>query len=352
MSKFFIVLLLFLNGIFSAQIISGTVFKENETPLAEVNIYVDGSQIHSTSGIDGNFSIDIQNQKNTTLVFQKNGYETNVVKTSELVGKKVKVILMKVQEIEEVVLIPYTDEAYRKFINYFLDQFIGFNQNKVTIKNQKSLQFSFDKKNQILKVKAPQTLIINNKNLAYQIQYNLVNFQADFKNKTTVYSGTSYFKEVNTKKINQVNRLNAYHGSIMHFLRSVYQDQVAEEGFWVNHIIKPDKKIGISEKGMMLIATKIPTKSFLQIHERSKILEFKDILQVNYLKHYYEIKKSKLVKAKSSVPQTSYIYVEGNSFEIYPDGNSSDPENMLIQGNLSGNKMEVFLPLDYQPILE
>ena len=70
-----------------------------------------------------------------------------------------------------------------------------------------------------------------------------------------------------------------------------------------------------------------------------KILSFKDILQVNYNKHYFEIKKSKIEKATSAVQQTSYIYVEGNSFELYPDGNSSDPELMILQGSLSNNKM-------------
>ena len=49
-----------------------------------------------------------------------------------------------------------------------------------------------------------------------------------------------FFKEVNPKNINEVNRLNAYRGSTMYFLRSAYQDQVSEQGFWVNHVVKVD----------------------------------------------------------------------------------------------------------------
>lgn len=353
MNKFLIFVFFCLNGIFQAQVISGITFSENDRPLSEVNIYVDGSKAYTVSDANGNFSLDVQNQKNTTVVFQKNGYETFTVKISDAVGKKAKIVLLKVQDIEEVVLIPYTDEAYKRYITYFLAQFVGFDQSNVKIKNQKTLKFVFDKKNQILKVKAPQTLIIDNKKLAYQVQFNLLNFEADFRNHTVAYSGTSFFKEVNPKKINQVNRLNAYHGSAMHFLRSAYQNQISEQGFWVNHIVKVDTNKGVSQKdALALIATKIPTSSFIKKVGDQKIMEFKDILQVNYMKHYFEIKKSEIVKATSSVHQTSYIYVEGNSFEIYPDGNSSDPENMILQGNLSNNKMENFLPLDYQPEID
>ena len=54
-------------------------------------------------------------------------------------------------------------------MNYFLGQFVEFDQVNVKIKNQKSPKLSFDKKNKILKVKALQTLIKNNKKLAYQV---------------------------------------------------------------------------------------------------------------------------------------------------------------------------------------
>ena len=159
------------NVFFQSQIISGIIFTENQKKLSEVNIYIDGSKTHTVSDTAGNFSLDIQDQKTVTLVFHKKRYETSTVKISDVIGKKVKVILLRIQDMEEVVLIPYTDAAYQKYITYFLGQFVGFDQLNFIIKNQKSLKFSFDKKNQILKVKAPQTLIINNKKLAYLVKF-------------------------------------------------------------------------------------------------------------------------------------------------------------------------------------
>ena len=96
----------------------------------------------------------------------------------------------------------------------------------------------------------------------------------------------------------------------------------------------------------------MPTSSFINIVGDKKILSFKDILQVNNNKHHFEIKKSKIEKATSTVQQTSYIYMEENSFELYPDGKSSDPESMILQGSLNNNKMGTFLSLVYEPKMD
>ncbi len=129
------------------------------------------------------------------MVFQKDDYETFTISVSEVLNKKLKVVLIKAKEIEEVKIIPYTEAAYKNYIYFFLDSFIGNDKQNVRIKNQRSLKFSFDKENKILKVKAPQTLIIENKNLGYTIDYNLVEFVADLENNTTRFLGTSFFKE-------------------------------------------------------------------------------------------------------------------------------------------------------------
>ena len=80
--------------------------------VSEANFYIDGSKINSVSDDAGNFSFYIQNQNSAALIFQKNGYETSIVKISDVIGKKVKVILLRIQKIEEMVLIAYIDAAY------------------------------------------------------------------------------------------------------------------------------------------------------------------------------------------------------------------------------------------------
>ena len=59
-----------------------------------------------------------------------------------------------------------------------------------------------------------------------------------------------------------------------------------------------------------------------------------------------------LKKATSAVQQTSYINVEGNFFELYPDGNPSDYGSKILQESISNNKMGTFLLLDYDPNMD
>lgn len=370
-----------------SQTISGKVQTESGSAISNVNVYLDGTKVSSVSNGDGSFQLDVQAQKSGNIIFQKDNYETSIFPLEKAIGKSVKVIINPVSEIEEVVIIPYTEQAYKDFINYFLDQFIGFDRDDVRIKNQRTLKFSFDKKNQFLKVKAPQTLVIENKKLGYTIQYNLINFQADFKAKSTSYLGTSFFKETSFRKDITLNRMNAYKGSMMHFLRSLYQNELEKEGFIVNHakrIPNPDypteaelqrltdhfeivkaqknstlpwtdeleaiaqKKSKNSEFVMAILKTKMKESEFTKRQSDRLFLEFEDLLQVNYQKYYYEIKKGEFVKSSGAVTQTSFVHPEAMQFEIFPEGNISEPDLLILEGDFSRQNISKMLPLDYQ----
>lgn len=374
-----------LYGFSFSQILNGTVETENGNPISNVNVYIDGSKIATLSTADGSFSIDIQNQKNGTLVFQKDTYESKSIAINTLIGKKIKVVLNKFKEIDEIVLIPYTEEAYRTYIRYFLEEFLGFDQENVKIKKQRTLKFSYDKKNKILKVKAPKTLIIINKNLGYEIQYNLISFETDFNNHSVSYAGSSFFKEISQKNIVKENRMDAYSGSLMHFLRSVYQKNTTQEGFIVNHIVKipnqnypteeelsrlddyrkilktnptmklPEDIMKISHRKnnekpylLALIKSKIGEEIYTKTLSGNVFIDFKDILQVNFKKYFYNIKKDKIVKSETSTNKSSYLYPEKDIFEVYPDGNCSNPTELLAKGYFSEQKIGKLLPLDYK----
>lgn len=336
---------------------------------------------------DGSFQLDVQGQKSGNLIFQKDNYETSIFPLDKAVGKSVKVIINPQKEIEEVVIIPYTEQAYKDFINFFLDKFIGFDREDVKIKNQRTLKFSYDKKNQFLKVKAPQTLIIENKKLGYTIQYNLINFQADFKQKSTSYLGTSFFKDHSVRKEIILNRMNAYKGSMMHFLRSLYANDLEKEGFIVNHarriknpaypteaelqtlndhfeIVKMQKNAtlpwtdeleAISQKKskntefiMAILKTKMKESEFTKRTDDRLFLDFEDLLMVNYQKYYYEIKKSEFVKSAGVVTQSSIIHPEAMAFEVFKEGISSEPDQLILEGDFSRQNISKMLPLDYQ----
>ena len=383
-----LLLLCFIFMTFSfGQILKGTVTNEASQRLSSVNIYLDGTKIATTSAQDGSFQLQFSDHIKANLVFQKDNYETFSVKASDYFDKNLKVVLSKVTDIEEVLIIPYTDEAYRNYINYFLDKFIGYSRDEVKIKNQRTLKFSYDKKNKFLKVKAPQTLIIENKNLGYTIQYNLINFESDFKSKTLSYLGTSFFKEMKPKKAYIQNRINAYKGSLMHFLRSTYQQDLEKEGFIVNQarriknpqypseeeiqkledyfsIVKSQKIINVSlppdleeiakRKNqntpflLAILKTKLDESDFTKRENEKVFLKFDDLLQVNYKKHYYELQKGKILQSEGYSTQSSIVHPEAQEFEVFPEGFTSDPDQLVLEESFSQQNTSTMLPLDYQ----
>lgn len=366
-----------------SQTIKGTVVNDIDKPIENVNIYLDGTKTGTTSAADGSFSLTSKN--NNSLVFQKDNYETVIVNTSDVLNKKLKVVLIKANEIEEVVIIPFTETAYKNYIKYFLDSFIGSDQSNVKIKNQRSLKFSYDKTNKILRVKAPQTLIIENKNLGYKIDYNLQDFVGDFENKTTRYTGTSFFKETkNTDKV-KLNRMNAYDGSQVHFFRSVFANKVADEGFIVNQITKfPNSKYPTEEelqrlkdftemfksKGTLNIPedildignrkrseqpykigitkTQIPEIDYTKKTDNKLFLDYDYMMQINFKRYFYELQKGQFVKTTIPIVETSFLHPENDTFEIYTNGNTSNPGMLTNQGEFTKNKIEFLLPLDYK----
>ncbi|KAB1229855.1 carboxypeptidase-like regulatory domain-containing protein [Chryseobacterium viscerum] len=381
------ILLFFLlaSSVFSAQMVKGTVVDDTGHRIDNVNIYLDGTKTGTISKEDGSFTLNLSTQKYGNLVFQKEDYETFTIGLPDVINKTLKVVLTKTNAIEEIRLVPYTPEAYQNYINYFLDTFIGNNREDVKIKNQRSLKFSYDKKNKLLKVKAPNTLIIENKNLGYEISYNLISFSADFNSKMVNYTGTSFFKESkNTDKV-KLNRMNAYEGSLLHFFRSIYDHKIVEAGFIVNQVVripnpkypseeelntlknylelvnKPDfntipenireiasRKNAQSQYMLAIVKTKIPDLDYVKRSDGQVFLEFKDILQVNYLKYYYELKGKEFVKRANRNILSSFLHSDGESFEVSKEGNITTPDQLINEGDFSKNKIENMLPLDYQ----
>lgn len=353
--KIYIVLLLLFIVPFHSQTITGKIENENGRFLSDVNVYIDGTQIATISKSDGSFELDIKGQIKNNLNFQKDNYEQKTLSISKLINTNSTIKLIKYQDIEEVVVVPKEDKAYKKYIQYFLDTFIGNDQKNVTIFNVKTLKFYYDKDNQTLLVRAPKTLIIENKNLGYTIQYNLVNYKSDLKKKIVSYYGTSFFIAKNGTPEIKMNRMNAYDGSLQHFMQSAYSNKIAENGFILNHIQKITNPNYSMEEGnkerpfeLVIIQRDISSTNFIQNKNGSIYLSFKDILQVNFKKYSYFLKDGIIEKkTNNSAHLSTKIFVEGNTFEIFPWGYTTNPENLLLEGDFSKFKIEKFLPLDY-----
>jgi len=180
--------------------------------------------------------------------------------------------------------------------------------------------------------------------------------------------------------------MNAYEGSQVHFFRSVYNNRVSDEGFIVNQITKfPNSKYPteqelqrlkdfaktLKSKGTLNVPedildignrkrneppykiavtkTLIPQSDYTKKTDEKLFLDYDYMMQINFKKYFYELKKDQFVKGIIPIMQTSFLHPEGDTFEIYSDGNTSNPGQLTNQGEFAKDKIEKLLPLDYNP---
>ena len=133
---------------------------------------------------------------------------------------------------------PYDRNGWSRWGRFFRDNFIGTGENasSCSIRNKDVLRFHFYKRSNRLSVTAAEPLLIENKALGYLLEYNLQEFVSDFNTNIVGFFGYPFFREMTPKKESQqrtwiINRKNAYDGSMMHFMRSLYAGRSIAEGF-------------------------------------------------------------------------------------------------------------------------
>ena len=93
-----------------------------------------------------------------------------------------------------------------------------------------------------------EPLLINNYYLGYEIQYKLEDFEYDFGTKRVNYSGYARFIDmgtaIQTEGDDMQARLENYKGSMLHFKRAFYANQLESQGFEMRSLgkmLNPEK---------------------------------------------------------------------------------------------------------------
>jgi CarboxypepD_reg-like domain len=199
------------------------------------------------------------------LVVSSVGFETYIknLTPSELPELLTVELKYKSDEMEAVVIEPYDKNGWDNWGRFFLDNFIGnsYEGRNCTIRNTGVIRFRNSKKTNTLVVTASEPLIIENKALGYIIRYQLELFRYDFNTGYLVYAGYPYFIPMQGGEAKQrkweKNRREVYEGSMLHFMRSVYRNNLTEEGFELHAL----KKIANEEKLRVKIASKANMKT-------------------------------------------------------------------------------------------
>ncbi len=216
-------------------------------PLSGVSIFLNNTSKGTASLADGSFLLKAIPRSKYQLIVSAIGYETAVIDINgDHLPSSIKVTLrQKATELKAFVVEPEDKHGWQKWGSTFVDNFIGTTENAqfCRIRNTGTLHFYLYKKRNRLTVSATEPLIIENTALGYILRYKLESFSIDFNANVLIYSGYPWFQEMATTNGNrrrrwEAQRAKAYAGSMMHFMRSLYADNLQQEKFSVKQRVK------------------------------------------------------------------------------------------------------------------
>lgn len=316
-------LLLAVPAAFSQRIIKGRVVNAADgEPIAGSSVFISNTSVGTVTDNSGSFILNNVPAGRNDLVVSSVGYETNVFSFSaEQLPLQLKVEMrVKVKELENVVVEPWVEEGWDRWGQTFTESFIGRTPNagQCKIKNEKAIRFRYYKRSNRLIAFCDEPILIENKALGYHIHYQLEDFEADFKNRSVAFAGYPFFEEMDTgrkglQKRRAASRNKAFYGSMMHFMRSLYHDSLAQNGYEVRRMFRrPNlEKERVKQAYTSLITTQRNSG------ERTVTIDFRSHLPKDSADYYDRIMQQKdytdvygreLLTADSLIVQTEGGY--------------------------------------------
>jgi hypothetical protein len=225
---------------FPQSVLKGHVIsEETHKPIASVSVYLNNTSIGTITNDDGLFILKGIPQGRFDLVATSVGFETfttqldlhNLPKDFQIVLKP------KADELEGFSVLPTDPNGWEKYGKYFTVLMIGTtpNSNNTKLMNPEVVKFRLNEGN-ILTAFAKEPLKITNYALGYEIEYKLEEFEVNLNTALVSYTGYAFYKDMGLKHPNRVRRYNqarfeTYKGSLLHFMRSFYANDLEVQGF-------------------------------------------------------------------------------------------------------------------------
>jgi hypothetical protein len=235
---FIVVLLNFCLAAYS-QIIRGTILdKETNSPISYAVVYFDGTSVASYTDEKGFFKLDIKKNSSMPLTISALGYFSTIINDFSPDINILVFLAPKVFEMQEVAVNARGNpEIRRQNLEIFRREFFGRtgNAKECEIINEDDIRFITSPDKDTLKAYSLKPIFIINKGLGYKITYYLNKFEYIKSEYLHQLIGTSLFDEDTTSGSDKQNfiirRNNAYFGSKMQFIRSLWQDDLKSAGY-------------------------------------------------------------------------------------------------------------------------
>jgi hypothetical protein len=389
-----ILLSCWLGAVFAAQAqgrITGVVQDSvTHEPLAFASVFLANTTLGATTTEQGTFTFERAPKGTYDIVGSYVGYRLS--KQNITVGTAAQQVTLRLAssgpQLSEVVVKAdaHQEDNYRKFTDLFVGKTTFSKQCRIT--NPEDVDVVFNDTSKTLTATTPKFVQIENKALGYRIKYYGLHFDYNTESEAVSFDGQTVFEEMTPKDEQQrrqwaANRVAAYNGSLTHFLKSVYDNQVKEENFLAQQVrlVMPlravrgeqllKKKKGAftaADRDSMRVWSELPPIAQLNPTARPidslrrvsedghTFLRFTSELQVVFFGEApdpaYNTPMSPIgpIGAKSSSKrQVSRLTLLAPETEIQPNGTLVNPLDVVSGEYWGFQKIGEFLPLDYAP---
>lgn len=337
--KYFLVLVaLFLASFMTyGQEYEGVVRNSNNNePIPNVLIYFANSSVGTVSRMDGSFNINKPKNVKGALVFRSMGFELTTL--TDLDGTSFKTVYLKekADQLDEVI-VSGDPMSRRDKEGYFLNFFIGttYFSKGVEIENIEEISLKFIPSEMVLIAEAPTPILIHHPKLGYDIVYDLLEFQINFKRNENFglledaspylpvsgyFEGYPFYDDKSNDLPENEDiislRRELYQSSLFNFFKGITTGNLKEHKFKLKHL---DKKV--------------------EANDHIEFIKEDDRIFVTFLHDHYTLKDH---KRKRSAIQ---LYDQELVFDQYL--NLLNPRDLQVSGFLGELGLGGQLPIDY-----
>ncbi len=316
------------------QTLRGVLLSEvDRSPVKEAFVFISNSNYAVESNENGFFEIEIGGLTKVSLTISQINYELAILETDPTLHDMVEILMTpKKNEIDEVKFTEkYNPRLRQKRLKRFTEALLGREYDKKNVKITNPEVILLYEKDDKLRVQTQEPLIIENRELGYNINFYLAHFEMH-PNNDIYYNGAAFFEELVMDKKQKAkahrNRRMTYRKSKRHFMSSLFFEKGLDEyRFFVQaeESKKQDyRHITIDSLNAKIIST---------MKSRTKQIDLATELKV------YDVKYSTY----------SYIKPRNGYLQIDRYGNILNSGEVEESGYWTESRVAALLPYDYTP---
>ncbi len=232
----------------SYYVVKGKVIdKTTKAVLQGASVFAQNTTFGEATNAEGNFTLKIP-EGGYLLVVTYTGYETATERINYASSQNDSIVIElspKIKSMEDVSIVVSSEvkDGWQKYGQFFTENFIGQSKfaKQCSIKNPEVLHFYFSKKRNRLKVLATEPLVVSNPALGYNLKFAIDSFTNEYNTNTNLFVGYPLFEEMSgnaeQQQVWKQNRSEAYKGSVLQFMRSLFNKTLEKKGFEIQFVV-------------------------------------------------------------------------------------------------------------------